>query len=137
MDDRQLLREYVESGSESAFEGLVKRHVDMVYASALRQLRDAHLAQDTTQAVFLLLARKAGRLGSSVILSGWLYRTTLHVAGHALRTRMRQQRREQEAAQMNATDSADDLWVKLAPHLDGAIGSLNAADRDAVVLRYL
>src|ERR1051325_9819636 len=137
MDDWQLLREYAEHGSETAFTNLVQRHVDMVYASALRQLRDPHLAKDAAQAVFILLARKAASLRSSVVLSGWLYRTTVHVASRALRDRIRQQRREEEVAQMNFNESAEELWGKMVPHLDGAISELNAIDRDAVVLRFL
>ena len=137
MDDWKLLQEYVERGSEAAFQGLVSRHVDMVHAAAVRQLRDSHLAQDVTQAVFILLARKAASLSSSVILSGWLYRTTAHVASRALRDRIRQQRREQEATMMITTEPADELWEKLAPHLDAAIGGLGSTDRDAVVLRFL
>ena len=89
MNDWLLLREYVDRGSEAAFESLVKRHVDMVYSTALRQLRDPHLAQDATQAVFVLLARKARCLRSSVILGGWLYRTANFVANRALRARVR------------------------------------------------
>src|SRR6266496_4482301 len=100
VNDWQLLRDYAENGSESAFTTLVNRHVDMVYAAALRQLGDPHIAQDVTQAVFILFARKGATLRSSVILAGWLYRTTSHVARRALRDRIRQQRREKEAAAM-------------------------------------
>lgn len=137
MDDWQLLRDYVERRSETAFELLVKRHVDLVYATALRHLRDPHLAKDASQAVFILLARKARSLKSPVILAGWLYRTASHVASRALRKRVRRQHREEEASAMNFNDPARELWGKLEPHLDGAINALNAADRNAVVLRFL
>jgi RNA polymerase sigma factor (sigma-70 family) len=135
--DWQLLQDYAKSGSEPAFTILVRRHVDMVYAASLRQLRDPHLAEDATQAVFILLARKASSLRSSVVVAGWLYRTTSHVASRALRDRIRQQRRETEAAAMNFNEPAEELWEKLAPHLDGALHSLSTSDRDAVVLRFL
>src|SRR5262249_20331095 len=121
MDDWQLLRHYAEEKTEASFEALVKRYVDMVHSAALRQMRDPHLAQDVTQAVFILLARKASLLQPSVILSGWLYRTTVYVANRARRDHIRQQRREQEAATMTVNEPADELLTKVAPHLDPAI----------------
>ncbi len=45
--DGELLRRYSEEKSEEAFTELVRRHVDLVYSAALRQVNgDAHLAQD-------------------------------------------------------------------------------------------
>ena len=74
-DDLALLREYARSGSEDAFAALVSRHVNLVYSVALWQVRDADLAEEITQAVFIVLAHKAGSLGDKTILSGWLCRT--------------------------------------------------------------
>ena len=80
MNDHEFLQDYVQNGSQAAFAGLVERHVGLVYSAARRLVRDTHLAEDVTQEVFMLLARKARRMGSDTILSAWLYRATRHVA---------------------------------------------------------
>ena len=84
-DDLSLVGEYAARQSESAFAALVERYTNLVYSAALRQVRDPQLAEEVTQAVFLVLARKAGSLGSKTILPGWLYRTTHYVSLNALR----------------------------------------------------
>jgi DNA-directed RNA polymerase specialized sigma24 family protein len=75
-DDITLLREYAQNHSEEAFAALVSRHLNMVYSVALRQVRDTHLAEEITQAVFIILGRKADKLQRHAVLSGWLCRTT-------------------------------------------------------------
>jgi uncharacterized protein (TIGR03435 family) len=137
-DDMALVREYAASQSETAFETLVGRHVNLVYSAALRQVRDAHLAEEISQAVFVILARKAGSLGAQTILSGWLYRTARFAAADALKTQRRRQRREQEACMQSTLDEhpMDAAWQELSPLLDEAMAQLRDQDRDALVLRY-
>ena len=69
-DDIALLKEYAESGSETAFAALAERHVNLVYSAALRSVGNAHAAQEIAQAVFIILARKAKSLGGKTVLSG-------------------------------------------------------------------
>jgi uncharacterized protein (TIGR03435 family) len=137
-DDMALVREYAASRSERAFETLVTRHLDLVYSAALRQVRDAHLAQDVAQAVFIILARKAGSLGDQTILPGWLYRTAQFVAADALKTRRRRHLREQEAYMEAVTNPTptESTWEQLSPVLDEAMAQLRDRDRDAIVLRF-
>lgn len=137
LDDNELLREYVEHGSETAFSTLVARHVNKVYSIALRLARNSHHAEDITQAVFVILARKARQLGSRVILSGWLCRTAELTAVTFIRSETRRARREQEAHMqtlLNETES--DAWRQIAPQLDDAMAELNEKDHHAVVLRF-
>jgi len=64
--DCELLREYAESGSESAFAELVSRHIGLVYSVALRVVVDPHFAEDVTQSTFTILAREARHFPESV-----------------------------------------------------------------------
>ncbi len=135
LEDMDLLREYVENGCDIAFETILNRHVNLVYSTSLRQVRDAALASEVTQTTFIILARKAKTLRRETVLSGWLYRTAQFAAGRALRTEARRRERDHEAAQMQ-TEQTNSIWEQLAPLLDRAMALLSAADRNAIVLRY-
>src|SRR6266581_581579 len=97
LDDSVLLREYVERDSEEAFARLVTRHVNKVYSVALRQTRNPPEAEEITQAVFVILARKSRQLGKRVILYGWLCQTARLAAVTFIRSEIRRAQREQEA----------------------------------------
>ncbi len=136
--DMELLRDYDRQGSEAAFAVIVQRHVSLVYSAALRHVGIAAHAEEITQAVFVILARKAARLRPDTILESWLYETTRLTALSFLRGERRRQFREQEAyMQSTLQESADaSTWNQLAPLLDEAMAWLGKKDRDAVVLRF-
>lgn len=137
MHDADLLRDYSRNGSEAAFTELVKRYVNLVYATARRQVGDPHLAEEITQSVFCLLARKAGALTGQPTLAGWLYRAACFKAARAVRTEQRRRRREKEAAEMSQRDLKDDeVWESLSPVLDEGLNQLREKDRLAVLLRF-
>jgi RNA polymerase sigma factor (sigma-70 family) len=144
-DDLALLQEYARRNSEEAFAALVSRYVNLVYSVALRSVRDPHLAEEITQAVFIILARKAGSLGSKTILSGWLCCTARYASANALTIQRRRQRREQEAYMQSTLDADGDApspsiqeqtWNQIAPLLDAAMEKLGQKDHDALVLRF-
>jgi len=137
MDDWHLLQQYTRRQSEAAFRMLVERYVNLVHSCALRQVHDAPLAEEVSQAVFLLLARKAGGFRRGVVLPGWLVCTTRFVAARAIRAQQRRQRREQEAVRMQQLSTPDQVWARLAPVLDEGLARLGSKERDAIVLRYL
>jgi RNA polymerase sigma factor (sigma-70 family) len=136
--DCELLRRYAGTHSEEAFAELVRRHVNLVYSAALRQVNgDAHLAQDVAQTVFTDLARKAGSLSRRSTLTGWLYTSAHFAAAKAVRTENRRRDREEKFMREPISETAPELdWEKLRPSLDGAMHELKEADREAILLRY-
>ena len=138
MDDMALLREYATGNSEAAFEALVSRRVGFVYSMALRQVRDPYLAEEVTQAVFIILAQKAGRISGKTILAGWLFRTTRFAALAQMRADAKRRRREQEANMQSELQptAPDAFWEQMSPLLDEALATLGETDRQAVLLRF-
>lgn len=139
--DAQLLRDFAASGAEEAFTELVRRHAGLVRAAALRQTNDPHLADEVTQAVFVLLARKAGSLRPEVVLLGWLMQAARYAAHDLLRAERRRRQRENAAFQMNPNtpeshEDATQLWERVAPVLDDSMARLREADRSALLLRF-
>lgn len=136
--DAELLEQFARNQSEAAFAELVERYIGLVYSIAFRKTGNPQQAEDITQAVFIILARKAGSLGPKTVLPGWLHHTARLTAANLQRAELRRIRREQEAfMQSTINESAlDTLWHELSPLLDDAVDNLGASDRDAIVLRF-
>lgn len=138
--DWHLLQEFARNGSQPAFAALVARHVNMVYSAARREVGDG-LADDVTQAVFIVLVQKAARLREDVVLAGWLFNVVRYAAASARRAERRRKFHELRAASAAASirqaENTHDAWNEVAPLLNRAVNSLPARDRDVIVLRYL
>lgn len=137
-DDSALLRQYADTGAEPAFAELVRRNVDLVYATALRIVGDTAAAEDIAQSVFVALARKAAALRDHPAPVSWLYTSARYAALKARRAERRRQAREQDAyimQQLHSSEPPPD-WDRLRPLLDDVLHELGEADRTAVLLRY-
>ena len=137
--DFELLREFTRHGDQESFAAVVRRHIDLVYATALRKLEDQGAAEEVTQNVFATLARKAWQFARDDSLPAWLYRTTLLEAKEWLRGELRRRRREQTAAELGTTMKTPDeqpAFRALVPLLDDALLSLREKDRAALLLRF-
>ena len=128
--DGELLRRWVEARDPAALELLVWRHGALVLGTCRRVCRRETDAEDAFQATFLLLARSAGQVRSS--LPGWLHRA-------AARAALRASRRKREVplgtdlpATASVTPDADEL-----AQLDAAVNGLGERHRRVVVLCYL
>ena len=138
MEDIELLQQYARNQSEEAFAALVSQHINLVYSTALRQAGNPDLAEEITQVVFIILARKAATLDANVILSAWLCRTARYTAANALTVQRRRQHHEQEAQEMQSilNEPEPNPWSQIAPLLDTALGQLREADQNAITLRF-
>ena len=137
--DCELLDAYVTAGSQAAFEEIVRRNLSLVYGVALRRLGDRHLAEDVTQSVFILLMRKAKSLRRESVLGAWLVRAALFQASDVRKREAHRQARERRAAmEIQARNPAENQPdAEGAAWIDEALTRLSAADRRAVMLRYV
>ena len=140
LTDAELLHRYVAAHAEDAFAELVRRHLNLVYAAALRRTNGRHaLAGDIAQKVFVDLARKAAQLTNHPTLTGWLYCSTRYAAIDAIRV---EQRREKLADsliampdELSPAESPAD-WEQLRPVIDAAMDQLKEQDREIMLLRF-
>src|SRR5690348_12590846 len=107
MNDRQSdfeqLRKFVRTANQNAFREIVRRHIDLVFATALRRVDDAGGAEEISQNVFQALARKAWQFAPDDSLPAWLHKTALLESKSWLRGELRRRRREQTAAELGTT----------------------------------
>lgn len=136
--DRELVGAYAREGSDAAFHALVRRHVDLVYATAFRQIGDRGCAEEVTQNVFVALARKAPRLAGLETLAGWLHRTAVLEAKARIRSELRRRERESAAGQLaELRREGTPALEALVPLLDEALLHLRETDRLALIVRFM
>jgi RNA polymerase sigma factor (sigma-70 family) len=135
VSDAQLLRRFVASRDQAAFELLVWRHGPMVLGACRRLLADPQDAEDAFQATFLALVRKAQTVSHGEAIGGWLHQVAYRMA---LRLRMARARRaglEQPGVeQVAAAPGTEPGAAELRRVLDEEIDRLPARQRHAFVL---
>ena len=145
MGDGELLDRFASRRDEAAFAALVARHGPMILGLCRQWLRDPHDAEDAFQAVFLVLARKAGTIRDPELLGNWLYgvarRTAEKARGRIARRRSREGReatmddREVAAEPDDPGRLADDGERSEVLHQE--LGRLPAKFRLPIVLCHL
>lgn len=138
MTDQELVQAFRQRRDDAAFCTLVERYGEIVFSSALRQCGNRAMAEDVTQAVFILLMNKTPAMRTGTVLAGWLLKATHFCARDALKISRRRSAHERAAGQMQiaAATDADPRWAALSPHVDAALAELGAKERGAIVLKY-
>jgi RNA polymerase sigma factor (sigma-70 family) len=136
--DAQLLERFTARREEAAFAALVRRHGPMVLGVCRRLLHHDHDAEDTFQATFLILMRKAAAISRRKSLGCWLHRVAQRTALRARAARDHRRRQERQCPPMPETDFiAAVVWRDLQPVLDEEVGRLPERYRAPFVLCYL
>ena len=137
--DFELLQRFTRDGEQSAFADVVRRHLDLVFATALRKVEDSGAAQEVAQNVFAVLARKAWQFAPDDSLPAWLHKAALLESKSWLRGELGRRRRELTAAELRTTMHTPEeqpAFQALLPLLDEALLSLREKDRTALLLRF-
>ncbi len=79
-ESEEALVECSQAGDRAAFEELVRRHADRLYAVVVRFVADGEEAQDVTQEAFLRAWRSIGRFRGQSQFFTWLYRIGINEA---------------------------------------------------------
>ncbi|MCA9032018.1 MAG: RNA polymerase sigma factor, partial [Planctomycetaceae bacterium] len=138
LTDQSLIRQFLQR-DEAAFRGIVERHGAMVFAVALRTLRDRQAAEDVVQATFFVLARNARSIQRHSSLAAWLHAVAIRIARKALR------RRQQQPVSVEHPDAASEAnepytnmtSVYEAQIVDEELSGLPAHYRNALILHFL
>lgn len=137
LTDAQLLDCFLEHRDERAFEALVRRHGPMVLGVCRRVLQNLHDAEDSFQATFLVLARKASTIVPREMVGNWLYGVAYRTALKARAESAKRKAKERQVTDMPDRDSQEprvSLWHELQPLLDQELNHLPDKYRVPVVL---
>jgi RNA polymerase sigma factor (sigma-70 family) len=133
--DGELLRRFVALKDETAFAALISRHGRLVQGVCRRILGDFHFAEDSFQATFLVLARRAKSIRTPKSLATWLHAVAQRIALRARAKTILRHEREREARTMARGERIDEAtWQELRMVLDEEIGRLAEKYRSPLLL---
>lgn len=143
-EDEPALVEFARAGDRAAFDELVRRHADGLYAVVVRLCADRDEAEEVTQEAFLRAWRGLPGFRGDAQFFTWLYRIGVNEA----RRRADGRRRRADVVVVSLDEQREhasrDRWVQPADRaeradlrrtLDAAIAGLPLDQRAALVLR--
>jgi RNA polymerase sigma factor (sigma-70 family) len=136
--DYQLLERFITHREEAAFTALMVRHGPMVHGLCQRLLQHEQDAEDTFQATFLILARKARTIRKHASLASWLYGVAYRLSLKARVSAARRRARERKAnVIVNPDHSAEAARREMQSVVDEELNRLPAKWRTPLILCYL
>lgn len=136
MHDGELLRRYIQSGSNTAFGQLTSKYRSLVFSTCLREVHDYNIAEDVAQSVFLLLARKPPRLASNSTLAGWLFYSSRLLAKNTARKQRRQRTHEIQTG-LEIARTAEPTPSLVSSLMNDVLANLNEPELETVLLRLI
>src|SRR5262245_1191313 len=133
--DRELLAGLAGPSAEDALAELIRRYGGMIQRTALRILHDAHLAEDVSQAVFMVLVQRKGRAAGVNALGSWLHHCAVLISLNL--RKLEQRRRRREAARAEREEVKRMNIAELPAGFDEALNRLPEIYRQAIVRRFL
>jgi RNA polymerase sigma-70 factor (ECF subfamily) len=144
-DDQALVRA-AQQGDMAAFEGLVARHRDKIYARAYSMMRNEEEAIDLSQEAWVKGWQRLNQFQGESSFATWMTRITINLCLDAIRKQKRQCAESIEAMDedsggverhlpvvtLNPTERLE--RAELRSRIDAALGKLSDAHRTVLVL---
>ena len=138
LNDRDLLRRFIQDADEHAFAEIVRRYQSLVMSICRRIIGNSLDADDAFQATFVCLARQPKQVRTAASLSSWLYTVAWRTSWRLVRQRRRhpveplaQHPADENSDTLNQISSAQECRI-----LDEELHGLPAKYRDVLVMTY-
>lgn len=138
LNDRDLLRRFIQDADENAFAEIVRRHQGLVIGVCRRVMGNAADVDDAFQATFLTLARRPRQVRKAASLSSWLYTVAWRNSWRMVKKRRKQ---TVEPLPQQPVTEPDDPLDRIASAqdclvLDEELNALPERYREVLVMTY-